>query len=163
MLILLMTLILVGAMILLITEKLPVDLTSLGILVVLTVTVILSLNCELDFSPSKVLIPVSYASILAGTCTLIGTSTNIIISDLSAKHGLGPLGMFELSRLGVPIALLGLIFLVFAAPKLMPNMHNPICELKDDDHRRYLAELQVPRDSRIIGQDPEPYFSQKYP
>ena len=243
MLILLMTLILVGAMLLLITEKLPVDLTSLGILVVLTVTgiltpteaiagfaspavitvgamflisqgmirtgavgfiskkvgiysrgrpglaiilvllivgtasafinntpvvvlfipIILSLSCELEFSPSKVLIPVSYASILAGTCTLIGTSTNIIISDLSAKHGLGPLGMFELSRLGVPIALLGLIFLIFAAPKLMPNMHNPICELKDDDHRRYLAELQVPRDSRIVGQDPESYFTQKYP
>jgi di/tricarboxylate transporter len=243
MLIWLMTLILVVAMLLMITEKLPVDLTSLGILVVLTVTgiltpteaiagfaspavitvgamflisqgmirtgavgfiskkvgeysrgrpvlaiflvlvivgtasafinntpvvvlfipIILSLSCELDFSPSKVLIPVSYASILAGTCTLIGTSTNIIISDLSAKHGLGSLGMFELSPLGVPIALLGIFFLIVAAPKLMHSMHNPVCELKDDDHRRYLAELQVPLDSRIIGQDPESYFSQKYP
>ena len=243
MLIWLMTLILVVAMLLMITEKLPVDLTSLGILVVLTVTgiltpseaiagfaspavitvgsmflisqgmirtgavgfiskkvgeysqgspvlaiffvlvivgtasafinntpvvvlfipIILSLSCELGFSPSKVLIPVSYASILAGTCTLIGTSTNIIISDLSAKHGLGSLGMFELSPLGVPIALLGIFYLIFAAPKLMPSMHNPVCELKDDDYRRYLAELQVPRDSRIIGQDPESYFSEKYP
>jgi len=243
MLIWLITLILVVAMLLMITEKLPVDLTSLGILVVLTVTgiltpteaiagfaspavitvgamflisqgmirtgavgfiskkvgeysrgrlvlaiflvlvivgtasafinntpvvvlfipIILSLSCELDFSPSKVLIPVSYASILAGTCTLIGTSTNIIISDLSAKHGLGSLGMFELSPLGVPIALLGIFFLIVAAPKLMHSMHNPVCELKDDDHRRYLAELQVPLDSRIIGQDPESYFSQKYP
>jgi di/tricarboxylate transporter len=243
MLIWLVTLILVVAMLLLITEKLPVDLTSLGILVVLTVTgiltpteaiagfaspavitvgamflisqgmirtgavgliskkvgeysrgrpalaiflilvivgtasafinntpvvvlfipIILSLSCELDFSPSKVLIPVSYASILAGTSTLIGTSTNIIISGLSAKHGLGSLGMFELSPLGVPIVLLGIFFLIFAAPKLMPSMHNPVCELKDDDHRRYLAELQVPRDSRIIGENPESYFSQKYP
>ena len=243
MLIWLMTIILVVAILLLITEKLPVDLTSLGILVVLTVTgilspseaiagfaspavitvgsmflisqgmirtgavgfiskkvgeysqgrpvlaiffvlvivgtasafinntpvvvlfipIILSLSCELGFSPSKVLIPVSYASILAGTCTLIGTSTNIIISDLSAKHGLGSLGMFELSPLGVPIALLGIFYLIFAAPKLMPSMHNPVCELKDDDYRRYLAELQVPRDSRIIGQDPESYFSEKYP
>jgi len=243
MLIWLMTIILVAAILLLITEKLPVDLTSLGILVVLTVTgilspseaiagfaspavitvgsmflisqgmirtgavgfiskkvgeysqgrpvlaiffvlvivgtasafinntpvvvlfipIILSLSCELGFSPSKVLIPVSYASILAGTCTLIGTSTNIIISDLSAKHGLGSLGMFELSPLGVPIALLGIFYLIFAAPKLMPSMHNPVCELKDDDYRRYLAELQVPRDSRIIGQDPESYFSEKYP
>lgn len=243
MLIWLMTIILVVAILLLITEKLPVDLTSLGILVVLTVTgiltpseaiagfaspavitvgsmflisqgmirtgavgfiskkvgeysqgrpvlaiflvlvivgtasafinntpvvvlfipIILSLSCELGFSPSKVLIPVSYASILAGTCTLIGTSTNIIISDLSAKHGLGSLGMFELSPLGVPIALVGIFYLIFAAPKLMPSMHNPVCELKDDDYRRYLAELQVPRDSRIIGQDPESYFSEKYP
>jgi di/tricarboxylate transporter len=75
--------------------------------VVLFIPIILSLSCELDFSPSKFLIPVSYASILAGTCTLIGTSTNIIISDLSSKHGFGSLGMFELSPLGLPIALIG--------------------------------------------------------
>jgi len=243
MLIWLVTLILVTAMLLLITEKLPVDLTSIGIVVVLTITgiltpteaiagfaspavitvgamfmiskgmirtgavgfiskkvseysrdrptlaifiilvivgtasafinntpvvvlfipIILSLSCELGFSPSKVLLPVSYASILAGTCTLIGTSTNIIISDLSARHGFGSLGMFELSPLGVPIALLGIFFLIFAAPKLMPSMHSPVCELKDDEHRRYLAELQIPRGSRIIGENPQSYFSQKYP
>ncbi|MDX2500362.1 MAG: SLC13 family permease [Deltaproteobacteria bacterium] len=131
--------------------------------VVLFIPIILSLSCELGFSPSKFLIPISYASILAGTCTLIGTSTNIIISDLSAGHGLGSLGMFELSPLGVPIALLGFIFLIFAAPKLMPSTYNPVCELKDPEHRRYLAELQVPRGSRIIGENPASYFSQKFP
>jgi len=131
--------------------------------VVLFIPIILSLSCELDFSPSKFLIPISYASILAGTCTLIGTSTNIIISDLSAAHGFGSLGMFELSPLGLPIALLGIFFLIFAAPKLMPNMHNPVCELKDSEHRRYLAEFQVPRQSPIIGENPNSYFSEKYP
>jgi di/tricarboxylate transporter len=243
MLIWLVTLILIVAMLLLVTEKLPVDLTSIGIIVLLTITgiltpaeaitgfaspavitvgamfliskgmirtgavgfigqvvsrysrgrptlaiflilmivgtasafinntpvvvlfipIILSLSCELEFSPSRVLIPVSYASILAGTCTLIGTSTNIIISDLSAKQGLGPLGMFELSPLGVPIALLGILFLILAAPKLMPSTHNAVCELKDEGRRRYLAELQVPHGSRIIGENPESYFSEKYP
>jgi len=131
--------------------------------VVLFIPIILSLSCELDFSPSKFLIPISYASILAGTCTLIGTSTNIIISDLSAMYGFGALQMFELSRLGVPVALLGIAFLVLAAPRLMPSMHNPVCELQNDSHRRYLAELQVPRGSRIIGEDPNSYFAQKYP
>ena len=131
--------------------------------VVLFIPIILSLGCELDFSPSKVLIPTSYASILAGTCTLIGTSTNIIISDLSASHGFGALAMFELSPLGVPIALLGLMFLLLAAPRLMPNLHSAVCELKDADHRRYLAELQVPRGSRIIGENPKAYFSHQYP
>jgi di/tricarboxylate transporter len=131
--------------------------------VVLFIPIILSLSCELDFSPSKFLIPVSYASILAGTCTLIGTSTNIIISDLSAKYGFGALGMFELSPLGVPIALLGIFFLIFAAPKLMPSMHSAVCDLKDDEHRRYLAELQIPRESDIIGEDPHSYFTQNYP
>jgi di/tricarboxylate transporter len=131
--------------------------------VVLFIPIILSLSCELDFSPSKFLIPVSYASILAGTCTLIGTSTNIIISDLSAAQGFGSLGMFELSSLGLPIALLGIFFLIFAAPKLMPGIHNPVCELKDSEHRRYLAEFQVPRQSPIIGENPDSYFTEKYP
>ena len=131
--------------------------------VVLFIPIILSLSCELKFSPSKFLIPVSYASILAGTCTLIGTSTNIIISDLSAAHGFGSIGMFELSPLGLPIALLGIIFLILAAPRLMPNVHNPVCELRNDENRRYLAELHVPRQSRIIGDHPKSYFAEKYP
>ena len=131
--------------------------------VVLFIPIILSLSCELKFSPSKFLIPISYASILAGTCTLIGTSTNIIISDLSAAHGFGSIGMFELSPLGLPIALMGIIFLILAAPRLMPNVHNPVCELRNDENRRYLAELHVPRESRIIGDNPKSYFSEKYP
>ena len=131
--------------------------------VVLFIPIILSLSCELKFSPSKFLIPISYASILAGTCTLIGTSTNIIISDLSAAHGFGSIGMFELSPLGLPIALLGIIFLILAAPRLMPNVHNPVCELRNDENRRYLAELHVPRESRVIGDNPKSYFSEKYP
>jgi di/tricarboxylate transporter len=131
--------------------------------VVLFIPIVLSLSCELDISPSKFLIPVSYASILAGTCTLIGTSTNIIVSDLSLMHGYGALSMFELSVLGVPIALLGITFLLFAAPKLMPSLHSPICELKDSHHRRYLAELSIPRGSSLIGQDPDRVFAEKYP
>ena len=131
--------------------------------VVLFIPIILGLSCELDFSPSKFLIPVSYASILAGTCTLIGTSTNIIISDLSAMSGFGSLGMFELSPLGLPIALLGIFFLILAAPKLMPSMQNPVCELKNKERRRYLAEFHVPRESPLVGEDPASFFSKKYP
>lgn len=131
--------------------------------VVLFIPIVLSLSCELEVSPSKFLIPISYASILAGTCTLIGTSTNIIISDLSAGYGFGSLRMFELSSLGVPIALLGIVFLVLAAPKLMPTMHSPVCEIKNAEHRRYLAELQIPQGSPIIGHEPESYFADNYP
>jgi di/tricarboxylate transporter len=131
--------------------------------VVLFIPIVLSLSCELDISPSKFLIPISYVSILAGTCTLIGTSTNIIVSDLSVKHGYGGLGMFELSVLGVPIALMGVTFLLLAAPGLMPSLHSPVCELKDSEHRRYLAELSIPRGSPLIGQDPGHVFAEKYP
>jgi di/tricarboxylate transporter len=101
----------------------------------------MSMCCKFNLSPSKFLIPVSYASILAGTCTLIGTSTNIIVSDISAKQGYGAIGMFELSTLGVPIAVLGIAFLMIAAPRFMPSLLNPTCEVENSEHRRYLAEL----------------------
>ena len=130
--------------------------------VVLFIPIIISLSCEYGFSPSKLLIPVSYASILAGTCTLIGTSTNIIVSDLSAMYGYGNLNMFELSVVGVPIALLGITILYFSAPHLMPGHEAPVCELKDDEHRRYLAELRILRGSRLVGQDPETVFAKEY-
>jgi di/tricarboxylate transporter len=71
--------------------------------------------------------------------------------------------MFELSVLGVPIALLGVTFLILAAPRLMPSLHSPVCELKDSDHRRYLAEFSIPRGSPLIGQDPGRIFTEKYP
>jgi len=131
--------------------------------VVLFIPIILSLSCEYNLSPSKFLIPISYASILAGTCTLIGTSTNIIVSDLSAMYGYGKIEMFELSSVGVPIAIIGLIILYFGAPLLMPGHTAPTCELEDRKDRRYLAELEVPAQSRLIGQDPKTFFAANYP
>jgi di/tricarboxylate transporter len=131
--------------------------------VVLFIPVVMSMCCRFNLSPSKFLIPVSYASILAGTCTLIGTSTNIIVSDISAKNGYGAISMFELSALGVPIAVIGIAFLMLAAPRFMPSLLNPTCEIENSEHRRYLAELAIPRGSKLIGQDPARVFAEKHP
>ena len=131
--------------------------------VVLFIPIVMSLSCDYDFSPSKMLIPVSYISILAGTCTLIGTSTNIIISDLSATAGYGGLNMFELSLLGVPIAVLGFILLITAGNKMMPDHTAPVCELKNGEHLRYLAEFNIPSKSAYIGRTPSEIFTEKYP
>ena len=131
--------------------------------VVLFIPVVLTLSCNLDISPSKLLIPVSYASILAGTCTLIGTSTNIIVSDLSDMYGYGQLGMFELSTLGVPIAVLGLAVLFFLGPRMLPGLVSPVCEHNESKHRIYLAELVVPKASPLIGQAPENVFGDRFP
>jgi di/tricarboxylate transporter len=131
--------------------------------VVLFVSIIMSVCCEYGLSPSKYLIPVSYSSIIAGTCTLIGTSTNIIVSDLAVRHGYSPIAMFELSPLGVPIALIIITFIYFAAPRLMPQHKAPICELSGDQAPRYLAELLVPEKSKLIGRDPLAFFQERYP
>jgi len=131
--------------------------------VILFIPVVMSMCCEFGLSPSKFLIPVSYASILAGTCTLIGTSTNIIISDLSVTNGYDGLTMFELSTLGVPIAIIGIILLYFIAPKVLPDLASPICQIQDGEHRKYLAELKIPAKSNLIGKNPDELFAHKYP
>jgi len=131
--------------------------------VILFIPVVMAMCCEFGLSPSKFLIPVSYASILAGTCTLIGTSTNIIISDLSNDYGYGPIAMFELATIGVPIAVCGIIFLLFAAPKVLPSLANPVCHIQDNEHRQYLAELQITQDSALIGKSSTELFREKYP
>jgi len=131
--------------------------------VILFIPVVMTMCCEYGLSPSKFLIPVSYASILAGTCTLIGTSTNIIISDLSVSFGYDGLSMFELSTLGVPLAIAGIVFLYFLAPKVLPALANPICQLQDSTHRQYLAELKIPIKSSLIGMSPKEIFQEKYP
>ena len=121
--------------------------------VVLFIPIVMGLSCEYDFSPSKLLIPLSYVSILAGTCTLIGTSTNIIVSDLFESAGYEPLSMFELSTIGVPIAVLGIIFLVFVSPKLMPGRTAPVCEMDEERETKYIAEFIVPLKSPLVGNE----------
>ena len=119
--------------------------------VTLFIPIIMGLSCECDFSPSKLLIPLSYVSILAGTSTLIGTSTNIIVSDLAHIKGFDPLSMFELGRLGVPIAAIGILFLFVVAPKLMPGRTAPLCELDEGKEKKYIAEMMVTEKSPLIG------------
>ncbi|MGD9018083.1 MAG: SLC13 family permease [Desulfobacterales bacterium] len=130
--------------------------------VVLFIPIMLSISCEYGLSPSKFLIPISYASILAGTCTLIGTSTNIIVSDLSAAYGYGTIGMFELSKLGLPIAVLGIGVIYLLSPRIMPGHAAPTCEIDKGNSQQYLAELLITADSQMDGQAPE-WFREKFP
>ena len=119
--------------------------------VVLFIPVLMGMCCEYGLSPSKLLIPLSYISILAGTCTLIGTSTNIIVSDISAGAGFGEIGMFELAKVGLPIAVLGTVFIYLCAKKLLPDMANPTCELENSEHRKFLSQLKIIENSSLPG------------
>ena len=77
---------------------------------------------EHGLSASKLLMPLSFAAILGGICTLIGTSTNLVIHGLLQSHGMEGLGFFELAWVGVPCALAGWAYLVFVAPALLPEL-----------------------------------------
>jgi di/tricarboxylate transporter len=119
--------------------------------VVLFIPIMMAIGCEFSISPSKFLIPISYASILAGTCTLVGTSTNIIVSDLSVQAGYAPIGMFELAWVGLPVAVIGIVFLTLTASRFMPGHAAATCHVDDGENRTYLAELRLPEGSPLIG------------
>src|SRR5690606_30078653 len=76
---------------------------------------------RLRLSPSKLMIPLSYAAILGGTCSLIGTSTNLVVSGLAVAEGLQPIRMFDITWVGLPCALGGALFLLLLAPRLLPD------------------------------------------
>ena len=119
--------------------------------VIIFISIILMLCERFRLLPSKFLIPLSYASILGGTCTLIGTSTNIILSDMMVLNGQKALGFFELSIVGVPLAILGGLFLVFLAPKLLPERKSTFISSGDVQVKTYVAELTIPAGSPIAG------------
>ncbi|HRC84235.1 MAG TPA: SLC13 family permease, partial [Thermoanaerobaculia bacterium] len=110
----------------------------------------LALSRSSGLAPSRVLMPLAFASILGGTLTLIGTSTNVIASGLLANYGEKPIGMFELTPVGAPLAVAGLLYLVFGARRLLPDRRE--VELGEQYHiRDYLTELVVLPRSPLSG------------
>ncbi len=101
-------------------------------------------------SPSKFLIPVSYAAILGGMCTLIGTSTILIVHGLLIENGQPGFGFFEVTTVGVPVAAVGLLFLILAGPRLLPDRKEPLVEL-GERVREFVIELKVTPEYRNIG------------
>lgn len=131
--------------------------------VILMISILMSVCCEYKLSPSMFLIPISYSSIAGGMSTLIGTSTNLIVSELSRQSGSGALGMFELTPVGIPIFVTTFAFLYFAAPRLLPAHKSPVCELTGKLAPHYLAEFGVPMGSRLVGQDAATLLAAQFP
>ncbi len=106
---------------------------------------------KIGVNPSRLMIPLSYASILGGTCTLIGTSTNLIVNGLYIQEtGTEGLGLFTISAIGLPCAIAGISFMVLWGHKLLPNREGFLSEVTDD-HRQYTVSMQVPKHSQLIG------------
>ncbi len=99
---------------------------------------------------SKLLIPLSYAAILGGTCTLIGTSTNIVINDLlAAQPDQERLGMFEIAWLGLPVAIVGILYVLGVGRWLLPDRRPAISY--GEDAREYTIEMLVEPGSLLVG------------
>ena len=111
--------------------------------------------------PSRLLMPLSYLSILGGTCTLIGTSTNLVVNGLmqeassadpSLSQNLAPMRFFELGYVGVPCAIIGIAYLLLVGRNLLPSRKGFIERLSESS-REYLVNMQVQPDSRLAGQN----------
>jgi di/tricarboxylate transporter len=103
------------------------------------------------FSPSKILMPLSFASIFGGMCTLIGTSTNLLVSSMAAQRGLPRFGMFEFFAVGGVLFALGMAYNVFVMKPLLParSVHSSLTHKYQMS--AYLTEVRVPEGSRLVG------------
>ncbi|WAG78653.1 SLC13 family permease [Metapseudomonas furukawaii] len=102
-------------------------------------------------SPSKLLIPLSYATVLGGMLTMIGTSTNILVDGVARKAGLEPFGMFEITPAALAFCAVGFIYLMLFSRRLLPDRETLSKQLRPDLGRTFMSELLVPRDSPVIG------------
>lgn len=114
--------------------------------------VVLSLARTVGVPASKLLIPLSYASILGGTCTLVGTSTNILASSVLEQAGRPPIGMFELAPLGLPLLAVGAAYLTIFGHRLLPERETLTSILSDEERKEFLTEAFVQPSSPLVGQ-----------
>lgn len=103
---------------------------------------------------SKLMIPLSYAAILGGTCTLIGTSTNVIVYGLAQERtDLDPIGFFEIGAVGLPAAIIGVLYILAAQKWLLPERRSPLRDVGQT--REYALEMLVEESSPMIGKSVE--------
>lgn len=132
-------------------------------IVVVFLPIVLAHARAMNLRASKLLIPLSFASILGGTCTLTGSSTNLIIDGVAQEFGEKPFGMFELTKLGIIYALVGFTYLVLVGRNLLPK-RSALSELIDSDvTREVLTQFQVEPGSELVGKTLVETLLKEYP
>ncbi len=113
--------------------------------------VVMGLATRAKIAPSKLLMPLAFGAILGGSCTLIGTSTNLAVSGAITRYGMQPLSMFELTEVGGAIALIGILYMLIIGRRWLPNFSAEESLTEQYHIREYLTELVVLQNSQFIG------------
>ena len=121
--------------------------------VVVMIPVVVQLSQTLGTKASKLLIPLSYAAIMGGSLTLIGTSTNLLVDGVARSQGLEPFGIFEILPIGLVVCAWGLIYMAVFAPKLLPARDSMANMLSDRSKMKFFTEAVIPPDSNLIGRE----------
>ena len=118
--------------------------------VMIMIPIVLRLAAAISVSAKKLLIPLSYLAMLSGTLTLVGTSTNLLVDGVAREQGLAPFGIFEITPIGMLVALAGTITLVILGPFLLPAGETDPYHSPDDEP--FLSEVRIGKDSPFVGE-----------
>lgn len=121
--------------------------------VVVMIPVFVQLARTMKIPTSRLLIPLSYAAILGGMLTLIGTSTNLLVDGVARAGGLEPFGIFEITPLAAVLVAWGMFYLRVFGPKLLPHRDSMADMLTDRSRMKFFAEAVVPPESNLIGRE----------
>lgn len=119
--------------------------------VLIMIPIMIMMGKKMDLSPSKLLMPLSYISILGGSCTLIGTSTNLLVDGVSQNMGLAPFGMFEILLPGLILAACGTLYMLTIGKRLIPDRLSLTDIFDSKVQRKYMSQIIIGKDSSLIG------------
>ena len=121
--------------------------------VVVMIPVVVQLSKTLGTKASKLLIPLSYAAIMGGSLTLLGTSTNLLVDGVARSEGMAPFGIFEILPIGLVVCAWGLTYMALIGRRLLPDRDSMAMMLSDRSKMKFFTEAVIPPESNLIGRE----------
>jgi di/tricarboxylate transporter len=120
---------------------------------VMFIPVLATLAARLRHRPSKLMMPLSFVCILGGMTTLIGSSTNLLAAGIADSTGVGKIGFFDFTVLGVMLASVGMVYVLFVVPRILPDREGLADEITGGTGKQFIAQIQITYDHPLVGME----------